>query len=228
MSFNLSGFLRTLLAKWKLIAVIVLLAVAGTAAYTHFFVTPMYRSSATIYVCPSTNTRVLSDITTARSYVDTYRALIDSDNVIGAVFTSLYETGRTGENAMNHVYSISELRSMKSVSSVNETEVVSISITCADPHDAQLIADQFVASAEPVITSAIRAEAYTIVDNANLPRSPCSPNITKNVLIALAASLAFSCAVIFFMEYLDRRVKDTQTLSELISAPIVGVIPEFD
>lgn len=215
-------------AGWKYILLTFIVFVGAAFVYAKFIATPMYRSEATIYVCPGSDNFSVANLDLARNYVSTYSALIDSDSVMDSVYNSLYNLARDEDKVMNHLYSVSQLRSMKKVSAVDNTEVVCISVTCADPHDAQLIADQIVASAEFVITNAIRAEAYTIVDHARLPMSPCSPVLWKYLSIAGAAALALCLLIMFLIEALDRRIKTHQTLAEVVPVPIVGIIPDFE
>ncbi len=227
MEIDIAKIFRILLQGWKWIVATVVVFLAATFVYTQFFATPMYKSTSVIYIRPGeSGTTTMTAVNVARDMVPTYRALIDSDQVMNNVKQSLEDPAR-GE-LPHYRYTVSQLRAMKSVTAVEDTEVVKITVTCADPHDAQLIADQIVASAEPTITGAIKASAFDIIDFANLPGKPSSPNLKKNLVIALLAALVVSCGVLILVELLDRRIKDQRTLTETLSVPVLGVIPSMD
>lgn len=100
-----------------------------------------------------------------------------------------------------------------------------VSVLCADPHDAQIIVDQVVASAEPIIVDTVNAQKFTVVTNATLPLTPSSPNLVKNIIISVFFSLLLSCGLIALAEILDKRIKDKDSLIGVIDAPVLGVIP---
>lgn len=227
MEIDVTKLFRVLLKGWKIITLTVVVFLAVAFVYTEFFATPMYKSTSLIYVRPgdAVNTTAGS-VTVARDLVPTYRALIDSDQVMSQVKASLEDPSRAEKP--HYKYSISQIRSMKAVTSVEDTEVVKVTVTCADPHDAQLIVDQIIASSEPVITTAIRAEAFQVIDWGTLPSSPSSPNMSKNLLLAFLAAMVLSCGGLILNSLLDKRIKDQQILTEVLSVPVIGIIPDFE
>lgn len=227
MEIDVSKIFRVLLNGWKVIVLVVAAFLAVAFVYTEFIATPMYKSTSLIYVRPGDAVATTSgNVTVARDLVPTYRALIDSDQVMSQVKASLEDPNR--EILPHYSYSVSQLRAMKSVTAVDDTEVVKITVTCADPHDAQLIVDQIIASSEPVITSAIRAQAFEVIDWGTLPGSPSSPSLKKNLLIAFLAGVVVSCGALILIDLLDRRIKDQRALSNALEVPVIGVIPNMD
>lgn len=77
---------------------------------------------------------------------------------------------------------------------------------------------------ETGISSELKTSNIRVVDAAEVPRKPSSPNTRNNLLIALfgGATLAFSLT--FFFEYLDNRIKTPEELKQL-GMPFLGMVP---
>ena len=181
----------------------------------------MYVSETKIYVRPGDSAVTNQTVIVARDLVPTFVALMDSNTVLNDVVEKI-------DGRVNGTYTMSQIKNMKSAEAVNETEIMKITVTCADPNDAQIIADQLIASSKPVIVRAIRAEAFDVIDYATLPRSPSSPSMRRNLAIALLAGLIVSCAGIITVEMLDKRIKEQTALLQILSVPVIGVIPRMD
>ena len=56
-----------------------------------------------------------------------------------------------------------------------------------------------------------------VVDQAEIPRSPSSPNILLNLLLALIAGVIAASAVVFAMVQIDERIGDPQDIKRLLA-----------
>lgn len=64
-----------------------------------------------------------------------------------------------------------------------------------------------------------------IVDPAEVPISPSSPRIFLNLLLSLFTGLGLGVGMAFFLEYLDKSVKDPDEFQEAAGVPCIGLIP---
>lgn len=71
-------------------------------------------------------------------------------------------------------------------------------------------------------------DTVTVVEPASLPTAPDSRNTLRNVLFALASSLALGVGLAFFLEYLDYTVRTPEELDELFGSPTLGVVGYID
>jgi capsular exopolysaccharide synthesis family protein len=78
---------------------------------------------------------------------------------------------------------------------------------------------------ETDISSEMRTTNVRIVDLAEVPRAPVSPNVQRDVSLSLAASLVFSIGLAFFVEYLDNRIRTPQEMKAHLGIPFLGMIP---
>ena len=220
MEMDLKKILGAVARGWKIVVASVAAFAVLTVIVTQFFLTPMYTSNTSVYIKLDDSSAITqTNLNLARSIVDTYDVILESDTVLNDVCDKI--KGRTSKD-----YSMAEIKSMKTSGSINGTEVVRISITCADPEDAQIIADQLVASAEPVIADIMKIKSFEVLDYASLPASPSSPSMIRNIAVAVLLALVLSCVGLILLEMLDKRVKDPSVLSDTLGVPLIGVIPK--
>ncbi len=67
-----------------------------------------------------------------------------------------------------------------------------------------------------------------IVDKADYPLNPTSPNKRKNVLIGILLGLAGGVGLALGLEYLDHTVKTSKDVTNAIGVPTLGSVPGLD
>ena len=67
-----------------------------------------------------------------------------------------------------------------------------------------------------------------VVDRANFPLKPTSPNKRRNVLLGFLAGLAGGLGLALGLEYLNNTVKTSKDVANSTGFPILGTIPAFD
>jgi capsular exopolysaccharide synthesis family protein len=67
-----------------------------------------------------------------------------------------------------------------------------------------------------------------IVDRAEIPRSPSSPNKRRNLMMGLFLGLMGGLGLAFLLEYFDSSVKGTEDIERYAKLPALGIIPNFD
>src|SRR5204863_7301243 len=81
---------------------------------------------------------------------------------------------------------------------------------------------------ETGISTELRATNVRVVDPAEVPRSPISPNVQRDVMLALVASLVLGIGLAFFIDYLDNRMKTPEDLKAYLGVPFLGMIPRVE
>jgi non-specific protein-tyrosine kinase len=64
----------------------------------------------------------------------------------------------------------------------------------------------------------------TVLAPAQPPKTPISPNVLQNVLLAAAAGLALAIGVVFLLEYLDDTIKDADDVQRVLGVSSLGAI----
>ncbi len=77
------------------------------------------------------------------------------------------------------------------------------------------------------VTGDLHASDISVVDQAQPPGGPSSPNRGRDVLMAAAVGLAGAVMVVFLLERLDNTLKDVEEVERYLGIPSLGVIPDF-
>ncbi len=190
LEINIGGLIRLFLSKifWIISSALVFGIAALLCAM--FLVTPMYKSSILMYVNNrAANSEIAgissSDIVAAQHLVETYSVVLTSANTMDAVIA------QTGVS-----YTKKELAGMISTSAVDETEIVRVTVTSADPNEAAAIANAIADIAPNNIMDIITGSSVKIVEYASVPLSNSSPSIPKYTMVGIMAGILLSCTII--------------------------------
>lgn len=206
---------------WAIILAAVICA-AGAFSYSHFKITPMYQSTALMYVNNSTlslsNGFSISpgELAAAQSLVETYKVILTSRNTLNEVI-----------RRANLSYTYEQLCSMISASSVNETEVFNVNVVGADPEETELIANTIAEVLPEKIADIVDGSSVRIVDYAIVPSHSISPNVTKNTAMGLLLGAFAAAAVIVVISLMDTTIESEEYLIQNYKMPVLSVIPEF-
>ncbi|MBN1938008.1 MAG: polysaccharide biosynthesis tyrosine autokinase [Candidatus Aminicenantes bacterium] len=75
--------------------------------------------------------------------------------------------------------------------------------------------------------SGLRTSNIKIVDEALVPEDPVSPNIKRNLVVAVLLGLLLGVGLAFGAHYLDNTIKNPEDLDKLTGLPSLGLIPHF-
>ena len=67
----------------------------------------------------------------------------------------------------------------------------------------------------------------TTLDEAEVPQSPSSPNIRRNVLLGFIAGADLMVVLMVVVEVLDDRVKRPEDIEELMGLTLLGIVPDI-
>ncbi len=188
-----------------------------------FIISKIYTSSVKLYVETTADTSSngynnFSNRNYAVALVNTYIEMLETNKFYTQV-----------SDKLNNKFSVTQLSHAVSFSSLNETEVFEAKVVASSPTDAKEIADA-VASVAPKIISELKDQNATlkIVDEAVLPTSPSSPNVSKNTLIAFFAGLFLSIVIVIIKKLADVKITYSDELTSIGDMPILAAIPDFD
>ncbi len=207
---------------WVICVSAVLCAVIALAS-TVYFITPKYQSSAMFYVNnnslsvgDASFSLTSSDITAAKSLVDTYIVILNSRACLNDVIDY------SGVDV-----SYDELKKMISASSVNATEIFEIVVTSPDPEEAEVLANAIAYILPKRISSIVEGTSANIVDYAVIASSPSSPSYTQNTLIGFLIGLLVSVLIIVVREIFDITIRTEEDIEQSCSYPILSAVPDM-
>jgi capsular exopolysaccharide synthesis family protein len=224
---DLRSFVQLLRSQWILVIVVVALATGGSAALTARM-TPLYASSVTFYASAHTNSNdpamAYQGSLLSQQEVQSYADLITGPMLARRVV-----------NALGLAISPAQLSAQMSSRVIPQTVLLTATVTNPAPSQAQLIANsvgrqfvQLVASLERPPGGGPPTVQIKVVASAGLPVSPVSPNLTRNVGIALGLGLLLGIGLAAARRALDTRIKTPDQLAKSTGGkPVIGSIP-FD
>ncbi len=242
---NLTDIFYLLVSKLPLIILLTVVGALCGFAYAKLVLPVKYTSSISIYVNNASDTDSVgedgkatqADISASQALAETYIVILDDDVVYDEVSTYLLEDYDISDlekvftisyNGGTQSISASQIRSLVTIESVNETEVISITATTENP---QLSADicTYISNIAPdLLTRVTKAGSVESIGEAKVPTSPSSPNVTRITLIGLLIGFIAAVAIIVIMDMIDNRVKTAEDFKRKFKdVPILAEIPDL-
>ncbi|RKV87614.1 MAG: capsular biosynthesis protein CpsC, partial [Streptococcus sp.] len=81
-------------------------------------------------------------------------------------------------------------------------------------------------AAEKII-AVTKVSDVTTLEEAEVPKSPSSPNIRRNVMLSFFAGVIVMVIIVVFVEVLDDRVKKPEDIEEVMGLSLLGVVPDM-
>lgn len=78
---------------------------------------------------------------------------------------------------------------------------------------------------ETSIIEEVKPFNISIIDRAEIPKSPVKPRKLLNILLSIIVGIFGGVGIAFFLEYLDNTFKTPDDVEEKLSVPLLGVIP---
>lgn len=198
---------------------------AGVIAFSiaAFAIAPTYSSSIMLYVNNSSFTVgdlgfsiSSSEISAAQSLVKTYTVLLKNRTTLEKVIK------KTGVE-----YSWQELYEMIEADSVNETEIMQVTVTCNDPYEAKLIANGIAEVLPQRVSEIVEGSSMEVVDSAIAVNQKVAPNITQYTAIGLVLGVFLSVALLVVFAMLDNTIHDEEYVINNYGYPILAKIPDL-
>lgn len=211
--------------KVQIILIVLIFAVIGVI-YTMGFITPVYTSSTTLVLATSngenqsttntTNSITTTDITLNSKLVSTYSVLVRSKDVLGQVISNL-GIDISWENLKNNV----------TVSAVEDTEVIEISVTNGNPQYAADIANEIANVFSDKVAEIYNINNVHIVDEAETPTGPSNINHTKDVVIFAFIGVVVAVIYVLIANMLDTTIKTADDIERQFKLPVLASIPIY-
>jgi capsular polysaccharide biosynthesis protein len=217
LELDLKEIIGLLLTKFWIIALSGIALALLSFLVSHYALTPMYQSTTKVYVMNRENTSATityADLQTGAQLTKDYMTLVTSRPVTEKVIAEL------GLNTHHDA-----LVKMISVTNPANTRILEITVEYPDPSMAKQIADSIRKASSNHISSVMNIEKVTVVEEANLPEHPSSPNVLMNTLIGGVLGGMLSVFVIFLIYMLDDTIKTPDDIEKYLGISVLGSIP---
>lgn len=216
---NVGELIFVLLRRWWIILLCGIVAATAFLIGTKVLITPKYQSVTKIFVLSQQDVNYLTstDIQLSSYLTKDYAELIKSRTVAQEVIKRL-DLNMSPDTLMSQV----------SVQTKSDTRIVTIIVLNEDPELAQELANVIREVSAKQIVDVMGVEAVNMVDEANLPVSPSSPNVSKNMLMGAAWGFLLAIAVILIRYLLNDTIKNDEDVERYLNLNVLASIPNVE
>ncbi|WP_245851073.1 YveK family protein [Paenibacillus herberti] len=212
--------------KKRLWMIIILLSISTVSAYYYTQqLTPNYYSASSKFIVNNTvevsggEVIDFSSIGSSIRLIDTYKEIILTPAIMDKVVVQYPDLDLTAN----------QLLSMIRVSSLNETQVMTLTATDTNHGRAVKAVNAVAKVFQTEIPKIMKINNVTILTSAQERENPrpFGQNISSNVMIAAIAALLLSCGTVILVEYLDSTIKQEEDIVQATGADALAIIPKL-
>ena len=223
---NLADVFQILLSKWIYILIAGLVVALVVGAVTHFFIKKKYTATTTFYISANgehsqTGTVTYSELSAADNLIMTYQEILKNNSVLNPVEERFNSNHPEYANLKITVGVISKALT---VSVPTGTKLIRVAIKTEKPQLSADIANTF-AEVVPEIMPTLTDGKASVIENATVPTTHSSPNLTLNVLIGFAAGVVLTAAFFLLRAFLDTTIYTSEEVAKVTQCPVIGTIP---
>jgi len=208
--------------RMKLILSLFLVAILLSGIISVFVLDKVYQANTTLMVgrpkdYVSDANIQYNELLLNQKLVSTYGELIKTRAVAEEVIDNL-----------NLDLSYEQYKAKVNVSLVKDTELIQIIVKDTDPSVARVIADETANVFMDKVQEIMKVDNVHVIDKAEIPTKPVSPNITLNIAIAAVLGLMIGVFLSFLLEFLDNTIKTPEDVEKYLNLPVLGSIPKVE
>lgn len=223
-TISLQEIAYALKKRWKLIALITIVATLVSAILSFFVIKPQYEATTKLFIgkqeSQDNNAYNNNDVMMYQQLMKTYAELAKtSDLVTKAVKSADLDYNQEDIKAI--------LKNLNATPSA-ETQILDLSFKGGNPKEVlkltEAITNEFISESKELIPNG----NVQVIQKPQLPERPVSPNKKLNIFIAFVLGLMVGVGVVLLLEYLDNTFKSREDLENTLDLPIIGTIPDYD
>ena len=206
---------------WAHIVQIVAAAVAAALIcllVCMFALTPKYQASINMIVNArqdTTTTFTSDNFNSAKNLISTYAVIIKSNTVLNEVIDTL---------ELDMTYG--QLYSMVSVTDVDSTQIMKVTVTDTDAKRAGEIVQTIADIVPDVLVEKVEAGSCKTVSDVSINPNKVFPQTKKYVMMAGLLGAVVVCGVLILAHLLHDTVVDDEDVQKKLGLPVLGLIPE--
>lgn len=217
---SIEEIFEALKKRWKMIALITILATVVSGVLSFFVINPVYEASTKVFIGKEENSEEgynSSDIQMYQKLLKTYAQAIKTRDLLDA---AIKET--------KYDLTVGQVSSGLTVTPVTDTQILEIKYQSLDPKEAEVIlksiSNEFIKISKELVPNG----NVRVIETVEMPENPISPNKVMNIAIAFLLGLMVSVGLVFLLEYMDNTYKTKEQLEKELEIPVLGIIPTID
>lgn len=216
MAIDLWELISALKKRALIILAACLLGGVVAGVYTKLCITPMYTATSSMLVTTQETTLTsIADLQLGSALTGDYSILATSRSVLEEVIEDL------GLNMNHH-----QLRGSITITNPEGTHIMEVTARSSDPETAKKIADTMAVVSAQYIKEKMEVAPPKIIEEAEVPSSPVSPSMNKNVMMGALAGFALAAAIVILFAIMNDSIKTEDDIERALGIPTLAVIPD--
>jgi capsular polysaccharide biosynthesis protein len=206
---------------WLVVSFVAICAIV-TGLISVFFIKPVYQASTKLIVNKAEESSMyqqldLNAVNTNIKLIDTYKEIIKTPAIMDIVVK---------ENPGFNISS-SELIDKVKVNSVNNTQVMTVSVNDFSHANSVKIVNAISKVFQNEIPKIMKVDNVSLLNEARVVGNPkpVSTSPLFNVLVSVLLSFLLISSIVFIIDYLDDTVKTEEDISQILGLPTLSMIP---
>ncbi len=201
--------------RWFIIAPILAISLIISFIYSSLIATPMYDSTAKLYVV-NKETQVVNSVDFS---ISTYLTN-DFTEIIGDMVV-LEEVA----NDLGNKYDVNTLKGFIQVSQPENTRIIEIKVRSPKAEDSKKIADSICRISQDKLVDVMGFDRINIIRNGSLEKTPSSPNTLLNLIYAFAFGVIVSAIIILAIYLTDNKISTSKDIEKYLNLNVLASIP---
>lgn len=204
--------------KWYIAVALCLVCVLTAMIITVAFLTPMYTSTAKLYIKNKQSTVINANEISVSSYLTKdYEEIVVDRSILEEVIKSL---------SLNISYG--SLKSVIETYNPDNTRFIEIKVHYPNPETAKKIVDCICKVTQSKIIDVMDIDRVIIFSEGNVPSSPSSPNLILNMIKGFIIGVALTILFIFIAYFKDDKINTREDVEKYLGITVLGAVPYND
>lgn len=188
---------------------------------TSFLITPVYESSATIYILSKTTSITAAlDMTTGEKLAEDFTIIAKSHPVLDDAAAQIKKD--TGKDITRK-----QMEEMINVSD-DATRLLVITAISDDPETSAIVANAVAAQTSEKMAEITKTDAPTTVESAEASQIPSSPNVLKDTGIGAVIGIGVIALLLLIDFLMNDRIISEDDIEKYLGLPTLAVLPDRD
>lgn len=214
---DLLELFKTLAKSWKTIILTSVLGGVIGILCSMFIITPMYCSTAKIYIRgTSAVSSTLADLQLGSYLSSDYEVIFKARPILEKTISDL---------KMDITYK--ELEEMIKVSTITNTRILKISCTSESPELSKDITNSIVKNGVETVNEIDAKQPY-ILEKAVIETKPVSLSLPKTTIIGTFIGMVLGSLYVFIQKVFNNKIDTVEDIETILKLPVLGSIPKSD
>lgn len=214
---DIKEIIGILMSKIWFIALLGVIVGIIAFVYSKYVIAPVYSSTTKVYVLNRQSAEAnvtYTDLQTGTQLTKDYIELVKSRTVLTQVIDELDLNISAGT-----------LADMIEVSAATDGRIITITVNSTDVYEAQKIADSLRSISSVHICSVMNLEAVNVIDEADLPTAPSSPNVKRNAVFGVLIGIILAMAIVVLRHLMNDSILTPDDVERYLELSVLASIP---